>query len=90
MWKDYWLKTLYKEDYDNIILELSNNENIAVDAIGYIWIESNLLDEETGEPLRTLMDGYHINLRVCEPEIVPEIVKPFIIPKPNHPVRVWA
>ena len=74
MWTDYALKFENETEWQALAPQ---GEDFAVDVIGKIVHEDG-----------TEIPGFHVNLRARAE--LPEGLKPYVIPAPEHPKRVWA
>jgi hypothetical protein len=57
-----------------------------LDVIGEIYKPTDEVDEE-GNPVMEPIEGYHANIRGITDEQAEQLPT---IPKPNHPIRIWA
>ena len=86
---DLYLKFPNKETADSVLYtdEVPNYRNI--DVIGFIY-EGGQWDEEGNEIIApTQVEGWHVNLRVVDPEFDVSSLEVFCI-HPQQPVCIWA
>lgn len=92
---DYWLKGTDEADVQSALaaagIPLLPTEMSSYDPIGTIWVPGPDVDEE-GKPILVPLDGWHANLRMTSRLTFPQqaALEGLLIPKPQHPVRVWA
>lgn len=90
MYNDYYLKFVDEA----AMLEVINNEGVNypgcfIDVVGKVVDVPAVVDENgkvTAEA--TFILGYHVNVRIIGE--LPDALKPFEIPAPATPARVWA
>jgi len=92
---DYWLKGEDEAHVHEAMAQagiyLLPTEVSSFDAIGTIWVPGPDVDED-GNPIPVPLSGWHANLRMRHALTAgqADALAPVLIPKPQHPVRVWA
>jgi hypothetical protein len=92
---DYWLKGEDEAHVHEAMAEAGINllptPVSSYDPIGTIWVDGPDVDSE-GNPIPVPLDGWHANLRMRDALTDDQAMAlaPVLIPKPQHPVRVWA
>lgn len=86
MLQDYYLKFNNKQECD-IALSTIINDSISIDILGDL--STSLVIDEDGLELQKAVTiaGWHVNIR--SPIELPEILIPYVLPKPNNPRRSW-
>jgi len=92
---DYWLKGEDEAHVHGAMAEagipLLPTELSSFDAIGTIYVPGPDMDED-GNQIPVPLEGWHANLRMCHALTADQAdaLAPVLIPKPQHPARVWA
>jgi hypothetical protein len=92
---DYWLKGEDEAHVHQAMAEagipLLPAAESSFDPIGTIWVPGPDVDDE-GNPIPVPLDGWHANLRMRHALTADQAaaLAPVLIPKPQHPARVWA
>jgi hypothetical protein len=92
---DYWLKGEDEAHVHDAMaaagIGLLPAEDSSYDPIGTIWVPGPDVDED-GNPIPVPLDGWHANLRMRHALTADQAaaLAPVLIPKPQHPARVWA
>jgi hypothetical protein len=92
---DYWLKGEDEAHVHDAMaaagIGLLPAEDSSYDPIGTIWVPGPDVDED-GNPIPVPLDGWHANLRMRHELTADQAdaLAPVLIPKPQHPARVWA
>jgi len=92
---DYWLKGDTRLDVEAAMagsgIGLLPAQDSSYDPIGTIYVPGPDVDED-GNTIPVPLDGWHANLRMREALTAGQelALASVLIPKPQHPVRVWA
>jgi hypothetical protein len=92
---DYWLKGEDEAHVHEAMaaagIGLLPAEDSSYDPIGTIWVPGPDVDED-GNPIPVPIPGWHANLRMRHALTAGQAaaLAPVLIPKPQHPARVWA
>jgi hypothetical protein len=92
---DYWLKGEDEAHVHDAMaaagIGLLPAEDSSYDPIGTIWVPGPDVDPD-GNPIPVPIPGWHANLRMRHALTAGQAaaLAPVLIPKPQHPARVWA
>jgi hypothetical protein len=92
---DYWLKGEDEAHVQEAMaaagLVCGFTQETSYSAIGTIWVPGPDVDED-GNPIPVPLPGWHANLRMRHALTADQAaaLAPVLIPKPQHPARVWA
>jgi len=92
---DHWLRGNDEAQVRSALAEAGiatlPTDRSSFDPIGTIWVDGPDVDSE-GNPIPVPLDGWHANLRMTIPlsDEQAQALAFILIPKPAHPVRVWA
>jgi hypothetical protein len=92
---DYWLKgedeAHVHDAMEAACIGLLPAEDSSFDPIGTIWVPGPDVDED-GNPIPVPLSGWHANLRMRHAltAVQASALAHILIPKPQHPARVWA
>ena len=92
---DYWLKGEDEAHVHEAMaaagIGLLPAEDSSYDPIGTIWVPGPDVDPD-GNPIPVPLSGWHANLRMRHALTAGQAaaLAPVLIPKPQHPARVWA